>query len=172
MTFRRANTLLEFLTVIGVIGVLIGLLLPAVQSTRDASSRAACQHHLRQIGLAAHSFHSTHQRFPRQGMGVVSKGQSATPEDVLNWLVPILPHIDQAAVYQLAVEACKIDARTNQVPPHSPGELTIILYTCPGDTRLRETLSTPSGRRVAFTSFIGISGSLIPPRYVSNSKFN
>ena len=65
----RAFTLIELLVVIAIIAVLIALLLPAVQAAREAARRAQCVNNLKQIGLALHNYHSTHDVFP-MGQGV------------------------------------------------------------------------------------------------------
>jgi prepilin-type N-terminal cleavage/methylation domain-containing protein len=87
---RPGFTLIELLVVIAIIGVLIALLLPAVQSAREAARRAQCTNHLKQIGLALHNYHDVHQTFPF-GQVDTAKGYSAISQ--------LLPYFDQAPLY-------------------------------------------------------------------------
>lgn len=84
-------TLVELLVVIAIVGILIAMLLPAVQSVREAARRTACMNNARQLGLAAHNYESAHMAFPPSH--VQSKGK--------NWMVFLLPFIEQNAIYDL-----------------------------------------------------------------------
>jgi len=91
----RGFTLVELLVVIAIIGVLVGLLLPAVQEAREAARRMQCTNNLKQIGLAMHSFHSTHKVLPG-GSSIFPPGR---PEGRKFWSVAILPFIEAQNIY-------------------------------------------------------------------------
>jgi prepilin-type N-terminal cleavage/methylation domain-containing protein len=86
---RLAFTLVELLVVIAIIGVLVALLLPAVQSAREAARRMHCQNNMRQLGIAAHNYHDVIGVFPSAG----------TSSNEFSWNVHILPYIEQKALY-------------------------------------------------------------------------
>lgn len=94
-------TLVELLVVIAIIGLLIALLLPAVQASRESARATQCRNNLKQIGLAAISFHDIHNSFPparlakREAYDEFSECVSSQP----SWFVRIMPHLEQGAAY-------------------------------------------------------------------------
>lgn len=83
-------TLIELLVVISLISILVGLLLPAVQQTRESARKIKCQANLRQMGIALQNFHSTHNQFPAGKLGFNSVDHS--------WCTFLLPHIEQTSL--------------------------------------------------------------------------
>jgi prepilin-type N-terminal cleavage/methylation domain-containing protein/prepilin-type processing-associated H-X9-DG protein len=90
---RRAFTLIELLVVIAIIGILVALLLPAVQSAREASRRSQCANNLKQIGLAFHNYHDTYKRFPNSAFDPAYATNSC--------FVSILPFLEQKNISDL-----------------------------------------------------------------------
>ncbi|MEO2045016.1 MAG: DUF1559 domain-containing protein [Pirellulales bacterium] len=102
--FRRrwhGFTLVELLVVIAIIGILVALLLPAVQAAREAARRIQCGNNLKQIGLALHNYVSSHKQFPAAGRGYGMCDSTPINGEVINsnGLVAILPHLEQQVVY-------------------------------------------------------------------------
>lgn len=121
---RSAFTLVELLVVIAIIGIMVGLLLPAVQAAREAARRMSCSNNIRQLGLAFHNYESAQKRFPPtylitrapSGSGLPDwLGQVGTRDDVnLHvWGEFVLPYIEQNNVYQ------NIDFRAPNFAPYS-----------------------------------------------------
>jgi prepilin-type N-terminal cleavage/methylation domain-containing protein len=109
---RQAFTLIELLVVIAIVGVLLSLLLPAVQKVREASLRTQCANNLHQIGLAVQAYHDAYSMFPRGGTNDVyptgSTNPLATAGDPNNrqqwsWAYRILPYLEQEALFNESV---------------------------------------------------------------------
>lgn len=124
---RRAFTLIELLVVIAIIGLLVGLLLPAVQAARESGRRAQCVNNLKQIGVALYLFEGVHKTFPS---GYVSKfdsnGNDTGPG--WGWASMILPYVDESAThgqlhFDLPIEDAKNTARGISLP----------VFICPTD---------------------------------------
>ena len=118
---RIAFTLVELLVVIAIIGILIGMLLPAVQSVREAARRTACANKVRQIGLSLHLHHDSQERFP-------------SGWDNLGWTWPcwILPFIEQQNLAQTLVASEFGDgAWTGSTPNTAAAATPIALFRCP-----------------------------------------
>ncbi len=151
---RSAFSLVELIVVVGVLGVLVSLLLPAVQRVRGSASRAKCANNLKQIALALHHYESVHSRLPPH--------TPASPESVLSWHALILPFLDQGPLWEVSAQACRQTPKTFQNPPHVGYATPLPVFACPDDDRLRAPLTTPTGDRAAFGSYLGVAGAVYP----------
>jgi len=162
---RPAFTLVELLVVIAIIGILIALLLPAVQAARETARRTQCTNNLMQVGLALHLFHDREGRFPpahSQDPRLIPDnfGQPAPPDEFnfFSWMTRILPYIEQNNLYDLV--------RWDEWPwPHANpagGYLNsekIKTYRCPSDVRdVPAIFDWPPEVEMANTSYLGVNG--------------
>jgi len=95
---RNSFTVVELLVVIVIIGILVALLLPAVQSAREAARRMQCSNNLRQVGLAMHHYHGAHEHFP---FGMADEIQDDFPRRRWCWMQAILPYIGQESLHDI-----------------------------------------------------------------------
>lgn len=93
---RRSTgfTLVELLVVIAIIGILIALLLPAVQAAREAARRSQCTNNIKQLALAMHNYHDVYKIFPRSGYGGNDAGRPWNNWERFGANVPILPFVE------------------------------------------------------------------------------
>lgn len=107
---RLAFTLVELLVVIAIIGILVALLLPAVQAAREAARRSSCSNNLKQLGLALHNHHDVYKRLPA-GNGY---GPGPIKDKRRSWTVPILPFLEQGVMYdKIDLNKSQLDTSTN-----------------------------------------------------------
>jgi prepilin-type N-terminal cleavage/methylation domain-containing protein len=114
---RQGFTLVELLVVIAIIGIMVGLLLPAVQAAREAARRMQCSNNMKQIGLALHNFHDTFRKFPPGVLASTASDPAGTTgaHQYTGILLYLLPYMEQQAIYEQANTALDIN------PDHFPG---------------------------------------------------
>lgn len=96
----KGFTLVELLVVIAIIGVMVGLLLPAVQAAREAARRMSCGNNFKQIGLGLHNYHAAYNKLPQQMGGTFSNPVGPHNNFELSWLVGLLPFVEQQALWE------------------------------------------------------------------------
>jgi prepilin-type N-terminal cleavage/methylation domain-containing protein len=186
---RNGFTLVELLVVIAIIGVLIALLLPAVQKVRDAALRTQCVNNMKNIGLALHIFHDANKKLPAgndSGGVVYINGPAdypygaAFPHNYWSWMAQILPYIEQKNLYNQADTWSKsgnlADLRwwpgggfwlTPPTPPNSAQGNAMSIYSCPADGRTLQpktwdAFGTGVPMTIAFTAYVGVTGANDP----------
>lgn len=142
-------TLVELLVVIAIIGVLVGLLLPAVQAARAAARRMQCSNRMKQIGLSIHNYHSAYKRLPRAWWLETPLDSQPKAFNGRVWTIDVLPFMEEQAIYE------QLDHNTLSVDQLSPSNVAVIQqsiasYLCPsspgGAEQRRYTFdATPAG---------------------------
>jgi prepilin-type N-terminal cleavage/methylation domain-containing protein/prepilin-type processing-associated H-X9-DG protein len=159
MNSRRRNngfTLVELLVVIAIIGILVALLLPAVQAARESARRTQCLNHLVQVGVAFHNYHDTHRVFPpayviQPGGGGVNGTPDPDTRDAgpgWAWGSLLLPFLEQSALYDTFDFSQPCWAAVNAAPART----TVGVFLCPsatGNTRQPFDLVSGSGGTLA-----------------------
>jgi prepilin-type N-terminal cleavage/methylation domain-containing protein len=161
---RNGFSLAEFLVVLAIIGIAIGLMLPATRRVRESAARIACQNNLKQLMLGFHNYESMGQPAPDPSTGHRDEhggrffppgclGPGTTPEERLSWMVALLPYVEQDAVFQFDV--------AKGYAGNLPAAQTLIrTFVCPaseeaagGNSRYERRLS-----RIDLTNYVAMAG--------------
>jgi prepilin-type processing-associated H-X9-DG protein len=152
-------TLVELLVVTGVIAILISLLLPAVQSAREAARRTQCRNNLKQIGIALHNYHDVLRLFPPGYVAGSADLTSTSPG--WGWGAMLLPYLEQSALYR------KLDFRLSLTDPKNATPVAMFLsgFVCPSDIYSTSPFTIASDAagampvvQVAPSSYVGCVG--------------
>jgi len=141
---RSGFTLVELLVVIAIIGILVALLLPAVQSARAAARRMSCSNNLKQIGLALHNYHSSFSTFP----------EGSRLSNFIGPLTAILPYLENAGTYE------NFDFSKSYSDPYNQrvAAQQIATYLCPEMNLPREVPDTSAGETGGPSSYLACEG--------------
>jgi type II secretory pathway pseudopilin PulG len=165
---RRAATLIELLVVIWIVGLMATLLLPAVQTAREAARASGCRNNLKQIGIALSNFESVHRHFPTGAAGRYDRSLSPTVMYGLSWWADTLPYLEQSDVGD---QLDRTGAHTGWVPLNAHnGELADGFapgfWFCPSSPI--ERFVTAGSIRMAAPSYVGISGATSHEGFAEN----
>jgi prepilin-type N-terminal cleavage/methylation domain-containing protein/prepilin-type processing-associated H-X9-DG protein len=144
---RQGFTLVELLVVIAIIGILVALLLPAIQAAREAARRAQCTNNLKQVGIAIQSYHDAYRALPILGMGSAHG----------SWVLHLLPQLEQASLY----EQYTFTLQWNYLAQNAAAgvdnlrvsSVRVATLTCPSDSDV-----APMGTRAAHHNYVLCAG--------------
>ncbi len=162
---RIGSSIVELIVVIGIIGLLISLLLPAAFSVHQSSLKLACKSNLRQVGIALQDYCALHGHFPDGPPPDIN----TEPLVLVTWMAMILPYLESDSLWKETQTAINISPlNPNKNPPHIGASKVISTYVCPSNPRLLTPLYTKDLSNVAFSSYLGVSGTPESPGFFGN----
>jgi prepilin-type N-terminal cleavage/methylation domain-containing protein/prepilin-type processing-associated H-X9-DG protein len=155
---QRGFTLIELMVVIALLGLMVALLLPAIQAARESSRSTACRNNLKQIGVALIHYEMVHKHFPKGVEGYFDRMHSPAPMYGMSWWARTLPFLEQP---DIADQLDRTGANIGYVQLNSQNGVLIndfapAFFYCPSSSV--EKFVTAGGYKVAAPSYAGISG--------------
>ncbi|MCA9122998.1 MAG: DUF1559 domain-containing protein [Planctomycetaceae bacterium] len=159
---QKAFTLVELLVVIAIIGILVALLLPAVQAAREAARRMSCNNNMKQVALALHNYHDSFNALPMGWIGLnggTGRTLLSEGDPGWGWAAQVLPFIEQTTVGDIVQDTLPITHAANDVArqTHLP------VYRCPSDANTRDFFDLDvAGNPVSIpgANYVGMFGTL------------
>jgi prepilin-type N-terminal cleavage/methylation domain-containing protein len=152
---REAFTLVELLVVIAIIGILVALLLPAVQAAREAARRISCANNMKQLGIALHNYHDSHLTFPPESIWVYDSPATGRVPRNYTWIAMLLPYVEEESLHNQIRFELPI---WNQVDQNNQRIISqqLKVLTCPSDPPISKNGVGSHG--MSFTNYAGAEG--------------
>jgi prepilin-type N-terminal cleavage/methylation domain-containing protein/prepilin-type processing-associated H-X9-DG protein len=170
-------TLVELLVVIAIIGVLVGLLAPAVQSSRESARKAQCINHLKQVGLALHNHIASKGTLPAGYVSdVLNNGDDKGPG--WSWGAQLMPYLEQAALFATVDEKIKKKRPVNAYDSKSLVLTSVPGFLCPSDGGVEAIIDIPAYItktricQMASASYVGSAGTVRPTCKYCRDQFD
>lgn len=148
---KRGFSIVELLVVIGIITILLGLTLPAVQAARESVRKIQCQNKLRQLTLAANIYETALRHLPPGQMGLNDQNAFQT------WAAKLLPFLEQSSLSDQIDAAYARSSIPFDITIHNHFDTPVIAFACPSDARVTES-QIARGTSVALLSYVGVAG--------------
>ncbi|WP_425395377.1 DUF1559 domain-containing protein [Aeoliella sp.] len=145
-------TLVELLVVIAIIGILVALLLPAVQAARESARRMSCQNNLKNLILACHNYETAKGYLPRSGD--FDDWSPSDGSESLSWHAFVFPYMEQSSLY----EAMEVELGARDVPNIQLGQTRIPVFECPSDEVETDQITSSLAEYWATSNYSGVIG--------------
>lgn len=166
---RPGFSLTELLVVIGILGLLASLVLPAVMNAREAANKTSCINNLRQVATALHHYHGVFNHIPPQA---TPKGGDSTrdPNRLTSWRVLLCPFMDQENLWKKCLEDCETGGKVF-TPPYPEGLFASLKpYQCPSDPSYGDKIRDVGGLMVGWSTYVGVGSGVEFQNFTSLKK--